>query len=85
MSFDWNIWAKNFPVSYEVEEPIEKANMPLRVTISRAGQSVSLSPDELREVLRGLGETRLPWSAGRSKLTPELPCTTSRTTISELI
>ena len=64
MSFDWNIWAKNFPVSYGVEEPIEKANMPLRVTISRAGQSVSLSPDELREVLRGLEETRLPWSAG---------------------
>lgn len=59
MSFDWNIWAKNFPVSYAVEEPMEKGNMPLRVTISRAGQSVSLSPDELRELLRGLGETKM--------------------------
>lgn len=59
MRFDWNIWAKNFPVSYAVEEPMEKAGLPLRVTISRAGQSVSLSPDELREVLRGLGEMKM--------------------------
>lgn len=59
MRFDWNIWAKNFPVSYAVEEPIENAKMPTLITISRAGQSVSLSPDELREVLRGLAEAKM--------------------------
>lgn len=59
MLFDWSIWTKNFPVSYSVEEPIEKAKMPVRVTISRAGQSVSLAPDELREVLLGLAGTKM--------------------------
>jgi len=47
--FDWALWAKNFPVKVEREAAV--AGMPAGISITRAGQSVFLSMEELSAIV----------------------------------
>lgn len=55
--FDWALWAKNYPVKVD-REPGD-AVMPEGISITRAGQTVFLTMEELTEALKGTTDTAM--------------------------
>lgn len=51
VTFDWNIWSSNFPVSFKLDEAMPQFNMPETIRISRAGHDVDLSIEEVRDMV----------------------------------